>query len=749
MSLSFPAKKVNMTDRFELYEFFVEGKGKKGSHVLLHISEPSQGEHKKGYFFAVCEIEKPTLEQIEHLQTMIDDIESGYYETADSKNKEAFENTLEFMNRRSQHILDGSTGDVHCFLGVIQGNTLTFAMHGDPFAFVFYKKKQEWKRINLTDSHDSDGDLLFSTVTEGNIAAGDHVFVASPHVASYIDEDRIEKLLDTKKVRDAAAHMERTLQGLSDESSFGGLFIHPPKKGEAAMTGKAPKHTGKGSKESLEDLVAKQAETAQTLAPPMMKTLKAGMKNVFGGEKEHIVTKKQKGRTETNIRTPRRDGAPKESAPERVLIIIGKALVMGLIGIYQVAKTLVIGIGQLVRSLFLLISNHGNQRERVLQDISSLFRAKQRYILELPILSKVLFLAAIILAVVFISSISVTRIQENRVAEQQQYNDLVAAINDKKDAAEASLIYSDDGRAFTLLQEAQVLVDKLPTDTRERRDNAEALRADVDAVQANLRRMNLVEPTLLADLTTSHPNGQIAGIERLDDTLVVYSEEDSQLYTVHIPTSAVEAHDHSTIADLRLASTPKEEDTIIFLTGSDSAAAYNPDTSGLSARDIAHASGVSPTAMVVYNTRLYSLSPDTNQIYRHSPIQTGFGKGTEWITAEDISLAGGRSLAVDGDIFVLTSDTILKFAKGEPEDFTLLGLDPLLEEPTQIWTYNDVEFIYILEPTHKRVIMLDKTGKLVRQYTSTLWNNPTGMSVDEEKQIVYIVDSNKVYSFKL
>jgi len=100
----------------ELHEFFVEGGDQDKSHVLLHITEPSTPEEEeKGYFFAVAEINNGTIEQIEHLQQMIDDLESGYYETDDEEDstsakatadkKNAFEISLEYINRRGHHIL--------------------------------------------------------------------------------------------------------------------------------------------------------------------------------------------------------------------------------------------------------------------------------------------------------------------------------------------------------------------------------------------------------------------------------------------------------------------------------------------------------------------------------------------------------------------------------------------------------------------------------------------------------------------
>ena len=64
-----------MPDILEIHEFFAEGQNQDRSHVILHITEPSTPEEfKKGYFFAVAEVNNGPIEQIEHLQKMIDDL---------------------------------------------------------------------------------------------------------------------------------------------------------------------------------------------------------------------------------------------------------------------------------------------------------------------------------------------------------------------------------------------------------------------------------------------------------------------------------------------------------------------------------------------------------------------------------------------------------------------------------------------------------------------------------------------------
>ncbi|PIR74711.1 MAG: hypothetical protein COU35_00885 [Candidatus Magasanikbacteria bacterium CG10_big_fil_rev_8_21_14_0_10_47_10] len=728
-----------MSDSFELFEFFVEGRGRKGSHVLLHISEPSPGEESRGHFLAVCEIEQPSIQQVEHLQKMIDDIEFGYYDAVEEDSILAFERRLEFMNRRSRDILGESRSRVHCFLAVVRDDKILFAVHGAPFAHVLYKGKQHWKDINIAEQSEATPPLLFSSVTEGSLATDDFLFVSSAHVEDYVEISQLQKLLESRPVADVAAYVQKTLESLKDSHSYGGFILHKYVKRVSAKTPMPYRGTDHGSHRSIQELRETQSTTDETLSPPVFKGVHAAFFRLFAKPRTHV-----KGHRRTS-----RSVKKGESGSEQLLVIIGRAIVVGLLGLYQLVKAIFIAVAHTVKLLFLLITNHGKQREMVIDSLRSSLHSARKYIFGLPLLSKVLFLSAIILAFVFVFSIVTTRVQEKRVAEVKQYEQLIQAIREKTDAAQASLIYADDERALMLLQEAKLLVEKLPEGSSSNMDNENELTENIDSVLGELRKMDMVDVTRVANIAESFPSAITKSLEIIDGKLIAFSPGDEQLYSVEISTGRVDAHPHGTIPNLSFSFTPKEEDRVIFLTASGNAAAYDPLSRGIIAKEISYPiSDVRPAGAVVYNTRLYVLDRLSGQIYRHSPTQTGFDRGGTWLK-EATDFADALGLAIDGDIFVLGANDVRKFTKGVAQPFSLSGLDPELDHPSSIWTYSDVASIYILEAANRRLIVLDKTGKLVRQYTSLEWTSPTGLAIDTQHGIAYILDSNNVYSLRL
>jgi len=284
-----------MKDNIEIHEFFVEEGNQERSHVLLHITEPgSPEEKKKGYFFAIAEINNGSLEQIEHLQQMIDDLETGYYETENEENKNAFEITLEYVNRRGHHILEYKDSLINCLVGVLHGDKLSFAYHGIPSAILFYKENNEIQQMTILEENETElnNKQLFSSLMQGNINTGDYFYLATPHVNDYFTFDRIKKILTTRNTRQSASHIQKVLKDLNSELSFGGIIVHLPDKNELIKNGKRIISNEYGSTDSLNKLISHERSTEEIMANPLIGALK---------KKINIYKKKHKEKQDKKI----------------------------------------------------------------------------------------------------------------------------------------------------------------------------------------------------------------------------------------------------------------------------------------------------------------------------------------------------------------------------------------------------------------------------------------------------------------
>lgn len=751
-----------MKEILEINEFFVEGNDQKKSHVLLHITEPGTPEElSKGYFFALAEINDGNLEQIEHLQQMIDDLESGYYETDDEPQKNAFEITLEYINRRGHHILENKEASISCLLGVVRKNEVYFAFHGNPSATIFYQENGELNSMDiLADQTEEKNNQLFSSILQGNLNEGDYLFVNTPHVNDYFTADRVKKLLNIKNNHQVATHLEKTLKDINGEYSFGGIFIHIPSFLKTAHTTNNSESTG--SVASLEHMIDRERSTDEIMSPPILGAIKKNINEYKDKRKEEeqakdllriqekrrqeVLKSTKHGSIETNIR--HNDRMVKQPGFDGILINLGKALVTGTIWILNFIKVILITLGRILIGLFLFITNKDKRRQEVIKSVQNNFKNQKEKINSLPLISKIIFFLVIILAIIFISSLSYFKVREVNESRNAAYTSQIQTIKDKQAAAEANLIYNNSDSALVLLSEAKEMLNNLTTNSKDQQSEKDQLQTQLEESLKKIRKLDIKTPELMIDLAINNPSVKTQKLAYINNDIIAYGQEDANIYILNPVTNKIEAKTLSTTKNFKFDSTPKESDFIVFITNDNELATYDSASKLVNKKEISFpVNDVQYGPIFVYNRRLYGIDRQSGQIYKHSSTQTGFDQGTSWLkNTEDLSNA--VSMAIDGDMFVLKNDgSITKFTSGEKVDFNITGLDPVLNNPTEIWTYNDTDKIYILESTNKRVIILNKEGKLIQQFTATDWQNPTDMIVRESEKTIYILDNNKIYRF--
>ncbi|EKE06765.1 MAG: hypothetical protein ACD_18C00283G0008 [uncultured bacterium] len=749
-----------MKNGLEIQEFFVEGSNQRASHVLLHIAEPiTQTEKDKGYFFAIIEVSGSYSEQISQLQQIVDDIEIKYYDEENTNIDNYFESVLQEINQQSHNILQYKDSTVSALVGIIQKRHLILAYHGSPNAYLFFAGKEGLRSTEIIDREETENTgQLFSSVVEGDMKDDDYLYVATPSVTGHFSPDRVRKIIQNRATKQGAMHIQKVLENLQDEKSFGGIVFHTPKTQLEVKRYRNTQADDIGSQESMDDLLNTTRNTADTLSPSLLKNIKDKINSSFRKNKDNtnldkkIIKKTSRGVTthgniETNFRNNKKDKNQKLS--EKLLVLIGKVLVFIFTGIFFVFKKVLTTILSWISNIFYLITNKSGKRTIIADRFITALNERRERVRNVSMISKILFIALILLAVIFLSSIVYIKIKENKEAKIAQYENMLQTINDKKDDAEAKLLYGEDSKALEILDEAKLMINNLSQNTDEEKTKYNELITSINEILNKLQKMNNVETEIIADFNNSKPSDPLQKIINIGDDIFAYSEKDKNMYKVNIISKDIETKNHENQTNLQTATTPKEEDKIIFLSKDNSVFEYTKLTGSLSKKDIGFPSdNANITNIAIYNRKLYSLSPSTEQIYKHSQTQTGYDRGTAWITQKSSSLSKAISIAIDGDVFVLTSDAkILHFYGGQEKAFEIQGVHPELKNPTEIWTYADSDYLYLLDPENKRIVLLDKDGNFIEQFTSSEWKKPNNMLVDEDNKVVYVLDDNKIYKF--
>lgn len=769
-----------MDDILQLNEFFVEGGDQKKSHVLLHLSEPSTPEEKlKGYFFAICEIDRADTKQIARLQNIIDELENGYYELPSTEDKNALENIVEQVNQQS-YVLAKAEIELHCIVGAVHQPHLVFTTAGKPHLVLFYKNRQGmYQRLNLletehdqsTPSEEPVRPQLFSHIIQGKLSPGDFLFAGTPHLGDYFTHDRLQKIITTRPARQSADHLERVLGELHDGVSFGGLVMHLNPSAELASIPKRLRPSALSSEHSLTNLFTTEQNTAHTLDASLFPQLRNKLQQAFSG----FTTSKKKPTPVANLASPQAPSLPPEinSAhlqPHRssaktaaanakahwgrtvtaVVTLLLKTSLHGFIWAVLALWTLLKSTLRGIVMLFFVTTNLQHRRQTILEDWGRQWHGFKEHVYSLPLTTKLAALSALVLAVAFVGSLLYMRHAQATREAVQQYQDTVAFITAKTTAADSALLYQNSDAAWAEINAAEDKLKTLSCKSKEEKTTCQKFNNELTAILTKLRKIVVVEPIALADWSDT-PNTTLAELARVNSSFVAISASSANIYVYDLLTKEKRMiAGNFPINTISSITVPKENDYVL-LVGPTAIWQLNPRDFTLKKIDVTFPSkNASLTGAVVYNRRLYSLDTGGNQIYKHDKIKTGFGLGKIWLKDSSVLLSDGVDLTSDGDLFVSKSDgTILKLTAGLVQPFPITGLDPKLNSGAKLWTYTDLAYLYILDPAERRLIILEKDGRLKAQLTATAWKHPAGLVVDEPNRTAYITDGSKLYKITL
>lgn len=141
---------------------------------------------------------------------------------------------------------------------------------------------------------------------------------------------------------------------------------------------------------------------------------------------------------------------------------------------------------------------------------------------------------------------------------------------------------------------------------------------------------------------------------------------------------------------------------------------------------------------------IYILDKDSSSVWRYSAIKGGFGSKQNWFgPGVNPDLSNTVSWAIDGAIWILTrTGEVRKFSLGREESISDLNIGQPLDFPVAIFTSEDAQDVYVLDPPNSRVVVISKSGDFLAQYLADDLNGAKGLVVSEDiKKIIYLKGS--------
>lgn len=151
--------------------------------------------------------------------------------------------------------------------------------------------------------------------------------------------------------------------------------------------------------------------------------------------------------------------------------------------------------------------------------------------------------------------------------------------------------------------------------------------------------------------------------------------------------------------------------------------------------------------LVSYRSNIYFLDSDSGEIVKYS---LPFNKGNLWLSSQTKKAVKGKSMAIDGNIWILTKNNeIDRYFLNNYQETLKINLFPYLENPAKIATSSSLPYLYILEPAQNRIIILTKQGKIVKQFQSDEFNNLLDFTISENGKTLWLLNNQRVYQLNI
>ncbi len=356
---------------------------------------------------------------------------------------------------------------------------------------------------------------------------------------------------------------------------------------------------------------------------------------------------------------------------------------------------------------------------------------------------KTILVTLVVVVLLLFVSVSLLMDRSHNKALREEYRLRIEAMNEDLRTAKTKGYTNDK-------ESANAILDKVNEEARAILDTnffrAEIL-ALLDKVQEtrdsinNTDRIEVAEPYV--DLSTKRETVEALGLVSLDGNFQVY--EYNALYEVILN----QVLDPKTIdeSEVVIAATPMEDQgSVIFLTQSGRIIeSADGQFRFANTEDEVWKAGVD---LASFGRFIYVLSPDDNQIYKYAKLRSDYSSGSQYNIDADVT--GGKSIAIDGDIYVLKEGgEIVRIFKSNRQDFNIEDLAADLGNATKIRTRVEHDHLYVLDPVDNRIIVIEKLGSgngLYRaQYVFEDLDEIQDFYVNDTEEKLFLLTKKKIY----
>lgn len=718
----------------------------------IFISDPTEQQEKYlGRIFGIIEMEGKEKERTKIISA-IRSIEDDYYEIDESQIENIdiekhFEEKLQILNDRLIDLFNeiqfsANLRSINSVIAILHKNNLLFVQTGNIIPYLIHKSKNNlYTILNINDTLEkSQTDHInpmkfFSNIVNGNIDFSDSLFFCTPSFPEFIALEKIKKTISTLSKEGAISEFKSILSNIEDlnkKNPFCAVFV----KSKLSYENEMPVSKNLPVK-SLDKILATEDKTEKLLTPSIWLETKKIFKKLSSLTKNNLTYKKQ--------------SAEKQGLFSRILMYVSAALLHIVLFIKNIPTFI-----KNFPSKFKLITNKDfwyTKIKKVFSTLLTLLKTALYKFNRLTKINKIIISSSIALIVIFIGSLTIMNIQKTSQIENLNFSQTIDQITQKKNSAEASLIYQDEEKARKLLLESKDALSELSKNklSKDQKNQIAQISADIEKLMKDLRHIvNIENPSVLLTFSGTFANELFL----FNDKFFALNSEKNEIFNIDIASKQYYPLKLLTLnAGKLLLESQKNEKSEIFFdsNGSLFQTDLSSDQPEFKKIENINYQNNSIKDMLTYSQRLYLLDTKANQIYRHENVEGGFSSTKKNWLVDNINLTNIVSMSIDGSMYLLNNDgQVWKMTQGKKDtEFNLTQIDPAIKNPTKIYTGPKNDFIYILEPSQKRVVLFNKNGNFVKQIFSEKFTNLKDFAIFEPQKKIYLLNENDIFEIDI
>ncbi|MDP2685538.1 MAG: hypothetical protein Q8P20_11010 [bacterium] len=771
---------ANYSFDFDKLLIFDHNKSRSTCHVFVSNQSPVE-EKNLGKLVLLAEITSNDRINLDIINTIQEEIKTSYYNTDDLQIEAALEKALEQANQRIADMVgDYDTNwldKLNIVVAVLKDNNLHFAHIGRLYVFLTRNNKIT-NIIESTESADAFAEPInplkaFSNIISGDLESDDRLFFCTASLLDYLSQEKIKKTIQDNQPNRAIELMEGLLAENSANTAFCALALKINEELQSTTQSQAynqsivnevsgqptvvrpqyntPLEHFTDSQSSMERLQEKKDMANQVLAPSMGKYLKKLFVNALSGISDFVKLKLMK-------QSPRRLRFEKEvkdyrpaqtSKTETKQSFRQKPRGQGFI---KVLKSIGSFIGSLLLSIFSLFKKSDQIINKVVSTPKTFSQKVTNVInrfIKLPVLSKFLLLAAIVVAFFLAQNVFTSVLSQQTQEESIKFDQTIPLVSQNILKAEAALSYDNEDGAKELLTEAKNMLNELPQKEEFQKNKINELFNDINTILEKTRRIANMATNQIANFSSVDESVNISSIIKINDQIFGFDRSKKTIYRADIDSGEIDSFELSNLENTFQYSAPYGDNIILF-NSANGLDEFDSDSNSAEAINFSlPIDDVNISNITTYENRIYLIDINNSQILRASRITGGYGQAIEWLE-DDTDLSNSVSLAVDGNVYVLNNNgQAYRLFQGVQQTWDLSIIDPALNNANKLITDTAIDNLFILDSQGKRIVEFTKEGQLINQYMSEGFSDLRDMAIDWKNKTTYILNGNNIVSIDI